>query len=208
MARPRAADYDIKRAAVLAHAAKLFADQGYDRTSMAEIAQALGVSKALFYHYFPAKDALLFAIIHNHLSELVAAVEAAAQVTDVKVTVAPRKRLQAIISAILDCYRDADAEHKIQINHLSQLGAEQQATLHALERRLVELMAGAVSTLNPDLPRKLLKPVTMSIFGTLNWKYMWFREGGAVSREDYAKLVTQIFADGLVGVTGDRLAAE
>jgi TetR/AcrR family transcriptional regulator len=203
MARPRAADYDDKRAAVLARAARLFAEQGYDRTSMTEIAQALGVSKALFYHYFPAKDALLFAIIRTHLDELVSAVEAAAaQPLD------PRARLNAIIVSILDCYRDADAEHKIQINHLAQLPEARQAELRALERRLVAVMAEAVRGLNPAMPRRLVKPVAMSIFGTLNWKYMWFREDGPMSRASYAELVTQIFADGVAGVALDKLAAE
>jgi TetR/AcrR family transcriptional regulator len=203
MARPRAADYDDKRAAVLSQAARLFAERGYDRTSMVEIAQALGVSKALFYHYFPAKDALLFAIIRAHLDELVAAVEAAAAMPG-----DPRTRLQAVVTAILDCYRDADAEHKIQINHLAQLPELQQAELRGLERRLVDVMADAVRALNPALPHGLIKPVAMSIFGTLNWKYMWFREGGPVTREAYAALVTQIFADGVAGVTGKKLAAE
>jgi TetR/AcrR family transcriptional regulator len=195
LARPRAADYDVKRATVLAQAAKLFAEQGYDRTSMAEIAQAQGVSKALFYHYFPSKDALLFAIIRAHLGDLTGAVEAAAATPG-----DPRERLRAIIAAILDCYRDADAEHKIQINHLGQLPEADQAELRMLERRLVAVMAEAVRALNPAIPDQLVKPITMSIFGTLNWKYMWFRDGGAVSREAYADLVTQIFASGVAGI--------
>ena len=67
MARPRAADYDDKRAAILRRAAELFAEKGYDRTSMTEIAAALGVSKALFYHYSPSKDALLFDIFPDRV---------------------------------------------------------------------------------------------------------------------------------------------
>jgi TetR/AcrR family transcriptional regulator len=203
MARPRAADYDDKRAAILKRAAALFAEQGYDRTSMSEIAAALGVSKALFYHYYPSKDALLFDIIRAHLEELVGVTEAAADPSQ-----PPRKRLRAIIAAILDCYRDADAEHKIQINHLAQLPEAQQADLKALERRLVTVMADAVKALRPELDPALVKPVAMSIFGTLNWKYMWFRDGGPVSREDYADLVTQLFADGVAKAKGRLRAAE
>jgi TetR/AcrR family transcriptional regulator len=203
MARPRAADYDDKRAAILKRAAALFAGQGYDRTSMSEIAAALGVSKALFYHYYPSKDALLFDIIRAHLEELVSVTEAAADPSQ-----PPRKRLRAIIAAILDCYRDADAEHKIQINHLSQLPEAQQADLKTLERRLVTVMADAVKALRPELDPALVKPVAMSIFGTLNWKYMWFRDGGPVSREDYADLVTQLFADGVAKAKGRLRAAE
>jgi TetR/AcrR family transcriptional regulator len=203
MARPRAADHDDKRAMLLARSAALFAEKGFDRTSMAEIATALGVSKALFYHYYASKDALLFDIIRTHLDELVAVTEAAATAAH-----SPRAGLNAIITAILDCYRDADAEHKIQINHLSQLPEAQQAELRARERRLVAVMAEAVARLNPNLPHRLIKPLAMSIFGTLNWKYMWFRDNGPVSREEYAALVTDVFADGIqaAGTTGARAA--
>ncbi len=77
MARPRAADYDEKRLAILHKSAELFAERGFDRTSMNEIALALGVSKALFYHYYRAKEDLLFDIIRSHLLELVQAAEGA-----------------------------------------------------------------------------------------------------------------------------------
>ena len=77
MARIRAADYDDKRNALLQVAARLFARDGFDRTSISGIAQAADVSKALLYHYYASKDALLFDIIHEHLLDLVSQVEAA-----------------------------------------------------------------------------------------------------------------------------------
>jgi TetR/AcrR family transcriptional regulator len=43
MARPKSADHDDKRRAILRRSAKLFAQNGYDRTSMAEVASATGV---------------------------------------------------------------------------------------------------------------------------------------------------------------------
>jgi AcrR family transcriptional regulator len=52
MARPRAADHDDKRAALLDTAASVFATRGFDGASMSDIARALGVSKALIYHYY------------------------------------------------------------------------------------------------------------------------------------------------------------
>ncbi|MGL5735021.1 MAG: TetR/AcrR family transcriptional regulator [Beijerinckiaceae bacterium] len=195
MARPRAQDYDDKRAAILHRAAELFAAQGYDRTSLLDIAQALGISKALFYHYYNSKDALLHDIIHAHLSELVEMTEAADDAS-----LSPEARFHGVISAILDCYRDADAEHKIQINHLGQLPDDQQAVLMRLERRLVDVMVANVAALNPRLKKPMIKPLAMSVFGTLNWKYMWFREGGQVSAQDYAALVTRLFIAGIRAV--------
>lgn len=191
MARPLAADHGDKRAAILAGAARLFAAEGFDRASISEIAQALGVSKALVYHYYRSKDALLYDIIRGHLIELVEVAEAAsARGRD------PEDRLRAVVSAILECYRGADCEHKIQINHLSQLGAAEQAELKRLERKLVEIVSAIVAQINPDLPREKIRPVAMSIFGVLNWKYMWFRESGRMSHEDYAELATRMFVAG------------
>jgi hypothetical protein len=77
------------------------------------------------------------------------------------------------------------------------LSADEQAELRRLERRLVEIVAAAVSELNPTLPRDLVRPVTMSMFGTLNWKYMWFRESGRMSHEEYAALATRMFVAGV-----------
>ena len=92
MARPLAADHGDKRAAILAGAARLFAAEGFDRASMSEIAQALGVSKALVYHYYRSKDALLYDIIRGHLVELVEVAEAAsARGRD------PEDRLRAVV---------------------------------------------------------------------------------------------------------------
>jgi TetR/AcrR family transcriptional regulator len=195
VARPRSADYDDKRLAILRRGAELFARNGYDRTSMSEIALALGVSKALFYHYYRAKDDLLFDIIRSHLLELVEAVELADDPA-----LPAEQRLGRLVCAILDCYRDADAEHKVQINHLGQLAPERQNALKELERRLVEALAAVIAALNPDMPAASVKPLTMSIFGTLNWKYMWFREDGPVSRGDYAAMLTRMFAAGIAGL--------
>ncbi|MFD7923662.1 TetR/AcrR family transcriptional regulator [Streptomyces sp. NPDC059740] len=44
---------------LLATATRLFAEQGYDRTSVQEIVDAAGVTKGALYHYFGSKDDLL-----------------------------------------------------------------------------------------------------------------------------------------------------
>ena len=37
----------------------------------------------------------------------------------------------------------------------------------------------------------------MALFGMLNWFYMWFREGGGITREDYADLATGMLVAGV-----------
>lgn len=48
---------------ILDTAVELFTSQGYERTSLREIADRVGITKASLYYHFPSKDALLRAIV-------------------------------------------------------------------------------------------------------------------------------------------------
>jgi AcrR family transcriptional regulator len=192
MARPRASDFEEKRASLLASAASVFATQGMDRASMAQIAAEAGVSKALLYHYYPGKGALIFAIIEGHLSALDTAIAAA---DDPEIP--PEQRLESLVRTVLDRYRGADDAHKVQLNAGPALTEAQQETLRQIERRIVRRFAEVIRALRPDLPAHLVMPATMSLFGMMNWVYLWFRDGGAISRDDYARLATRIMLGGL-----------
>ncbi len=192
MARTRAQDYDAKRQAILHRSAELFAQYGYSGTSITMIAEACGVSKALLYHYYPDKVAVLFDILFDHLNELVAAVEeAAGSAKD------PQQRLYALCAALLEAYRDADSQHQVQIANLKFLSDERQETLRALERQLVAIFAESIAETVPEVGHgPLLKPLTMSLFGMLNWHYLWFREGKGLSRQQYALMASQLITSG------------
>lgn len=195
MARTRAADFEDKQRAILTSAAQVLAEQGMDKASMAQIAQQAGVSKALLYHYYPGKDALIFDIIRTHLTDLDQAVEAVDNPD-----LAPRARLRALVGAVLETYRDADNYHKVQLNGTPTLPPEQKDMIHAIERRIVSRFSRVLRAVQPGLEPPLLMPVTMSLFGMMNWVYMWFRDGGAVTREDYAEIATSLVLDGVGGV--------
>jgi AcrR family transcriptional regulator len=197
MARPRAADHFEKRQAIMAQAAELFAQHGYDRASLAMLAQACGVSKALVYHYWRDKEELLFDVLAQHLQKLVELARGVHTLSR-----GPRERLETFAFLLLDAYRDADAVHRVQIACLSLLSAERQEALKALERALVEEAAGIIADLNPDAGRQrhLLMPLTMSFFAMLNWHYLWHREGARLSRADYARMVATIMAAGTPAV--------
>ncbi|UPG73637.1 TetR/AcrR family transcriptional regulator [Roseomonas gilardii subsp. gilardii] len=194
MSRPRASDHDDKRRAILDRSAQLFAEHGYDRASTSMIAQACGVSKALLYHYYRDKLELLHDIIRFHLEELVEVVEAVSPQPGGP----PRRYLEDLAVALLGAYAGADAAHQVQIGQLRLLPEEKKRGLVALERRLVAVFAEALLAARPDLAgnRLLLKPLTMSLFGMLNWNYMWFRPDGPLGREDYARLAVGLVLDG------------
>lgn len=192
MARPRANNYDSKRRAILDRSAELFSEYGYDRASMNRIATACGVSKANLYHYYKDKEELLFDVIRFHLEKLLEVVEAADDAA-----LAPPARMRALVAALLEAYRNSDAQHNVQISSMRFLPDERQTELKNMERELVGTFSSAVAGVAPDIKdTTFLKPVTMSLFGMVNWHYLWFRENGTFSRADYADLVTRLIADG------------
>ncbi len=198
MARTIAKDHDQKRAQILSSAAKVFATEGYDRASMAQLARECGISKANIYHYYDSKDALLFDILKSYLEEL------RDRICEIEFDdPAPQARLRRAVAEILLAYEGADNEHRVQINGLSFLPAAEQAELRLYQRDLVKFMAAILQDCAPevfaDAPDKL-RTTTMSVYGMLNWYFMWNAGADAEAREDYARLVTDLTLGGLRGL--------
>ena len=72
MARPKDAD---KRQLILAEAKKMFAERGYERSSMGALAARIGIPVGSLYTYFPSKEALLGVIVEEGWSEFASYLE-------------------------------------------------------------------------------------------------------------------------------------
>jgi len=66
-----------RRAAILATAAHVFAQRGYVGTRISDIADAVGMSKGLIYHYFPSKGQVFAALVDQAARGVVALLQAA-----------------------------------------------------------------------------------------------------------------------------------
>src|SRR3546814_12660201 len=78
-ARDRVAEREATREAVLQTAARAFAENGYHRTSLVEIAARLGVSKPTNYYYAPNKTVLVAPLAARAHDETVAAMDSSEQ---------------------------------------------------------------------------------------------------------------------------------
>lgn len=187
MPRRRAVSYDTKLEHIRDTAAGLFARDGFSRTSMAELAAACGVSKALLYHYFDSKEALLFDILQAYLGDLEKVVA-----LDASSAESARIHLRDLIRGLLWQYREAGNTHKLLTFELPVLPADQQSELRAAERRIMTRFDAALAAAADEAGRTtpLDGPRAMMLFGTLNWTYTWFREDGTLSLDAYCELVT------------------
>ncbi|GAA6191579.1 TetR/AcrR family transcriptional regulator [Phaeobacter sp. NW0010-22] len=198
MARTIAKDHDQKRAQILKSAARVFAREGFDRASMTQLARECGISKANIYHYYDSKDAILYDILEIYLRELRDLI-CGIQIEGLNA----EERLHKVIAEILLAYQGVDDEHRVQTSGMSALPEEQQKVLRGYQRDMVEFLNGIIAEIAPDVfgnNADKLRAATMSVFGMLNWYYMWNAGAGPDAREDYAAVVSKLTLHGVRGL--------
>lgn len=198
MPRTIAKDHDQKRQQILKSAAKVFAHQGYDRASMNMLAAECGISKANIYHYYDGKEALLFDILDTYLAAL------RDRILAVPLDgLSPPDQLHAVVAETLNAYEGMDEEHQLQTGGMAALPPDQQQVLRDYQRELVSHMSGILRACAPEKfegDKAKLRSATMSVFGMLNWFYMWNAGASAQARADYARMVADLTLGGLRAV--------
>jgi len=84
------------RARIQAVAVELFSEQGYDKTSLREIAERLGVTKAALYYHFKSKEDIIRSLIDDYFGQIDSLVAWASQ----------QPRTPAVRAEILSRYLD------------------------------------------------------------------------------------------------------
>ncbi len=109
MTRPiKTASSPDYRAKIGTVAEALFAERGFDGTSIREIAEQAGATKALIYHYYDSKEALYQTLLEEAVSGVVTQIEAiAADGTE------PEAQIRAVVQVFIDAYHDAP--HRFQM---------------------------------------------------------------------------------------------
>lgn len=194
MARTRSATFDQQRASILQAAAGLFAERGYEGASMAELAQACGVSKPLLYHYYRDKQHMLFDIADSYMDRLRTIVE---QVCERQLP--PEDHLRTLIAQFMQEYQHSQPQHMVLVQDVKFLADLQRAQVLGKERAVVEAFAQAIAALKPRLRKKALRvPLAMILFGMINWTFTWLRPAGPLTYADMAQVVAEIFLHGVI----------
>lgn len=204
MGRGRHAGYDDQRELILERAAALFARRGYPGTSMNQVAEACGLSKATLYHYYKDKYAILVSIADSHVSRLQGIVrEALTEHTT------PDAQMRVLIRRLVEEYADAQNAHRVLTEDVKFLEDADRERILDKEREVVNGFAKVVAALRPDLKQAALsKPLTMLLFGMINWMFTWMKPHGALDYDAMAPLVADLFLGGLGAVQAPTRTTE
>jgi len=180
---------------ILRAAARLFQQQGYDATSMSDVAAALNLSKGGLYHHFQSKDEILFDLMMNALD--ITQERVIDRVLDI---VDPEERLRKAIRlhvGVVLSGRDREVTVLLHENHplppslRKQVNARKKEYIHFLENLIGEVQKARGST-RPVTARV----ATFALLGMINWIYQWYKPEGQLDAEQIAQQYTEIFFAG------------
>jgi AcrR family transcriptional regulator len=176
---------------VLRRAVDLFNRQGYDGTSMGDLARELGFTKSAIYHHVPSKQHLLEQALDEALDGLNQVIDQAHGGTAYdRLGVAIRSSVHVLV------------DHLPAVTLLLRVHGNSEVELDALRRRreiddkLAKLVQAAVTegALRDDVPVDLISKL---LFGMVNSLIEWVRPDGRYDAESLADAITTIALDGL-----------
>src|ERR1044071_3634456 len=186
------------RQEILRTAARLFQEQGYDGTSMNDVAAALKLSKGGLYHHFQSKDEILFDLM-NHAMDITEE----RVIAPAKMIADPEERLRTVIRrhmGVVMSERDREITVMLHENHplspalRKRINARKKDYIHFLENLIAEVQAARGKKTNVTA-----RAAAFALLGMINWIYQWYRPEGELGEESLVQQYTEIFLQGALG---------
>ncbi|MFN6979132.1 MAG: TetR family transcriptional regulator [Gemmobacter sp.] len=183
MARKTGSHADITGPRVRAAAERLFARHGYAAVSMRRIAAEVGVQAGALYLYTADKQSLLADLMHGHLTDLIAALDAE------PMPAAPAARLAAFARFHVQFHVARPDAVFIAYMELRNLAPENFAVIEALRRSYEDrlaaiLQAGAAAG---DFAVADIRLATRALIAMLTGVTTWYRSGGPMGADAVAE---------------------
>lgn len=182
----KTARFDKKLVHLLTCAAKAFAEQGYEKSSIRQVAQAAGFSLAGLYYYVSCKGELLFFIQYHTFGVLTGELEGI-----LSRSATPESHLKEMVFSHVRYLVEHLPELKVCTTELDSLQGKYYQQVLRRRQRYFELTRQILNRLREQDRGARVEPnlATLYLFGMLNWIVMWFDP----KRNDPARL-----SDGLV----------
>jgi TetR/AcrR family transcriptional regulator len=164
-----------RRTEILHAALRAFRDRGYHGTTLDDIAQQLGVRKTALYHYFPDKEAILYACHREGLEEvagLVARARLYASYAD-QLAYVIREHVRVMTDTLEGSCLALEVSALSPAHRAEVIAARDryEQALREIVRRGV--VAGKFRTVDPKL-------AVFAILGAINWVARWYSPDGSV----------------------------
>ncbi|MDX1588143.1 MAG: TetR/AcrR family transcriptional regulator [Oleiphilaceae bacterium] len=180
---PAFTDPDSPRGRLLVQAAHLFREKGYERTTVRDLAAAVGIQSGSIFHHFRSKEEILQAVMTEAIlfntQRMRQRLDEASSLTD---------RVRALIRCELESINGRTGEAMaVLVYEWRSLSAESQSRILKL-RDIYEGLWMAVLQEAADQGLIGADPFVLRRFltGALSWTITWYRREGGMTLEDLA----------------------
>ena len=176
-------------------AAKIILQKGYDGTSVSDIADALGITKAGLYHYISGKTELLYEIMKFGLDELEEHVMVPARaIADAE------QRLRFVIATHARLVMEGDGAVTILVDEARALSPVQNRKVTKLKRAYLDFIRATFDELNAEGKLRGVNTTVaaFSIIGSINWLSRWYQSEGTLSKAEIAEQIADIAFNGVL----------
>lgn len=172
------------RTRIVAAAVALFAEQGFDATSVNQVVARAGVAKGALYHHFESKDDLLYEVYRELVDRQLAGLDG---VLSQQLT--PAAAVRAIIRDMVVTTAECAAEAKVFFREGHRLGDTNQLRVRAARRRIHDAVTDLVRSAQES--GEFARPagpemVTFTIFGVINELPVWYSPDGPLTPDQIA----------------------
>ncbi len=180
-------DHETKKERLRRSAALLLMDGRLGAATIPSICRDAGLNSRAVQYYFESRTTLLWEVVAGHLNRLLKRIE-----DDAPDDMPPLDRLYAMARGYAAVIAKATPEHRTVMAHAQILPKARQGDARMMQRWMLHAFVTTLQAAVPQLPPERTTPLALSMFALLNNQAVWFREGGALRRLDYADMAVRI----------------
>jgi AcrR family transcriptional regulator len=178
-------------------AAEVFHRKGYDNTSMSDVAEAAGLTKAGLYHHVSSKESLLFTVLDTGLDFTESYVMKPLESID-----DPLERLRTMIDLHLRLVlEERNLEVTGLLHECKTLSPSDRERIDKRKKEYVRMTTKLITDVVKKFNVTHVNPklAAFALLGMLNWTYQWYKPSGSSSREEIVENFQRIFLQGILG---------
>lgn len=182
-----------KKEQILNDIAELFFVNGYEKTSIRDISNALNISKPGLYYHFTNKQEMLFDMIYDFMEKT--SQELFNELTQLNT---PDEKLLCIIRNHIGSFIKYPARMRVLVYEAHSLEDEYYQRFKNKQREYIVVIKQILQEIMKNHGSKMdINVVTFTLLGMLNWIIQWYEPKGTVSPDKLAEQMYSFFINGL-----------
>ncbi|HJM50254.1 MAG TPA: TetR/AcrR family transcriptional regulator [Alphaproteobacteria bacterium] len=193
-----------RRDEILEAAREVFAERGYQKASMREIARRAGITQAALYYHFENKEDLLIIILEQFSNVFYQALLGCMTRAQ-----GPEAGLRSMLRTHIDVIGARRKDIKILVEDKVHIESQKLGSITQKERDILNLYTSCLDALLSSGRISGQSPTVLSlgIIGMMNSLYHWYREDGPLGLEELGEVLLGIITGGLFGAGDEAVPA-